>query len=343
VITPARLQQARELRGLTQTALARQVGVHPSAIAQLETGRMQPSPPVLDALSRATGFPPAFFTRPSGPPLPPGSLRFRARAAMTAQQRRQAWAYAQTLYDLMASMAAQVDYPAPRLPRLDGDPVAAATLTRQALGLPPDQPIGPLIRTVERHGVWVLAIPVPLPRRDACSTWAGGDGATPVIVVAATSAGDRRRFSVAHELGHLVLHHTPEGTPHALEQQADAFAEAFLLPVAAMRVALVPPITLTTLADLKARWGVSLQALIRRAHTLELLTPSQYRSLSTQLGARGWRTQEPMPVPVERPRALRQLAELLYGRPLETPRLARELSLDPAFVQELLAAHAAGT
>ena len=343
MITPARLRQARELRGLTQIALAQQVGVHPSAIAQLETGRVQPSPAVLDALSGATGFPPAFFMRPSGPLLPPGSLRFRARAAMTARQRQQAWGYAQTLYELMASMAAQTEYPVPRLPRLDRDPVAAARLTREALGLLPDQPIGPLIRTLERGGVWVLAIPVPLPQRDACSTWAAGDGATPVIVVASTAAGDRRRFSVAHEVGHLVLHHTPEGAPHALEQQADAFAEAFLLPTGAMGGALAPPITLTTLADLKARWGVSLQALIRRAHTLDLLTPSQYRSLSAQLGARGWRTQEPIAVPVERPRALRQLAELLYGRPIAYPSLADALSLDPAFVQEILDAHAAGT
>jgi Zn-dependent peptidase ImmA (M78 family)/transcriptional regulator with XRE-family HTH domain len=343
VITPDRLRQARELRGLTQIVLARQVGVHPSAIAQLETGRMQPSPVVLDAISRATGFPPAFFTRPNGPALPLGSLRFRARAAITARQRRQARAYAQMLYELMASMAAQTEYPAPRLPRLDGDPVAAASLTREALGLPPDRPIGPLIRILERHGVWVLAIPVPLPQRDACSAWAGGDGATPVIMVAATPAGDRRRFSVAHEVGHLVLHYLPEGTPHALEQQADAFAEAFLLPTAAMRAALALPITLTTLADLKARWGVSLQALIRRAHTLGVLAPSQYRSLSTQLGARGWRTQEPITVPVERPRALRQLAELLYGRPLAYSSLADAMGLDPAFVREFLEAHAAGS
>jgi Zn-dependent peptidase ImmA (M78 family)/DNA-binding XRE family transcriptional regulator len=342
MITPARLQQARELRGWTQTALAQQVGVHPSAIAQLETGRIQPSPAVLDAIGRATGFPPAFFTRPSGPALPPGSLRFRARAAMTARQRRQAWWYAQTLYELMASMAVQTEYPTPRLPRLDGDPEAAAAVTREALGLAPDRPIGPLLRTLERSGVWVLAIPVPLPRRDACSAWAGGDGATPVLVVAATPAGDRRRFSVAHELGHLVLHQIPEGPPHALERQADAFAEAFLLPAAAMREALVPPITLTTLADLKARWGVSLQALIRRALTLECVTPSQYRSLSAQLGARGWRTREPVAVPVERPRALRQLAELLYGRPINYPQLAHEAGLDPTFVQTILDAHAAG-
>src|SRR2546430_8912654 len=137
-------------------------------------------------------------------------------------------------------------------------------------------------------------------------------------------------------------HQVPQGAPHELEQQADRFAEAFLLPAAAMREALVPPITLTTLADLKARWGVSLQALIRRARTLEIITPSQYRSLSAQLGARGWRTQEPIAVPVERPRALRQLAELLYGHPIETPRLADAMGLDPSFIQDLLEAHAAG-
>ena len=343
MITPTRLQQARELRGFTQTALARQVGVHQSAIAQFETGRIQPSPEVLDAISRATEFPPAFFTRPSGPTFPLGSLRFRARAAMTARQCRQAWWYAHTLYELMAQMAAQTEYPAPRLPRLTGDPVAAAAVTRQAIGLPPDQPIGPLIRTLERGGVWVVAIPVALPQRDACSTWAGGDTATPVLVVAATTAGDRRRFSVAHEVGHLVLHQVPQGSPHELEQQADVFAAAFLLPEAAMREVLMPPITLTTLADLKVRWGVSLQAMIRRALTLKCLTPSQYRALSAQLGARGWRTQEPITVPVEQPRALRQLAELLYGRPIAYPSLAHESGLTPRFVEELLQAHAAGS
>jgi Zn-dependent peptidase ImmA (M78 family)/DNA-binding XRE family transcriptional regulator len=343
MINPTRLQQARELLGWTQTALAQQVGVHQSAIAQLETGRMQPSPEVFDAISRATGFPPAFFTRPSGPAFPLGSLRFRARAVMTARQRRQAWWYAHTLYELMASMAAQAELPVSRLPRLDSDPGAAAAITRQALDLPLDQPVGPLIRTLERGGVWVVAIPVPLPQRDACSAWAGGDSTTPVIVVAATPAGDRQRFSVAHELGHLVLHEIPQGSPPTVEQQADAFAAAFLLPEVAMREALVPPITLTTLADLKARWGVSLQALVRRALTLEIITQSHARALYAQLGVRGWRTQEPIAVPVERPRALRQLAELLYGVPIDYPSLAHEMGLDPSFVQNLLESHAAGS
>jgi transcriptional regulator with XRE-family HTH domain len=78
MINPARLQQAREVRGFTQTVLTRQVGVHQSAIAQLETERIQPNLEVLDAISRATEFPLAFFTRPSGPAFLLGSLRFRA-------------------------------------------------------------------------------------------------------------------------------------------------------------------------------------------------------------------------------------------------------------------------
>jgi hypothetical protein len=88
---------------------------------------------------------------------------------------------------------------------------------------------------------------------------------------------------------------------------------------------------------------VSLQALIRRALTLDIITPSQYRSLHAQLGARGWRTREPVAVPVERPRALRQLAELLYGVPIDYASLTHATGLDPAFVRALLEAHAAGT
>jgi Zn-dependent peptidase ImmA (M78 family) len=97
------------------------------------------------------------------------------------------------------------------------------------------------------------------------------------------------------------------------------------------------------LADLKARWGVSLQALIRRALTLAIISPSQYRSLSAQLGARGWRTREPVAVSVERPQALRQLVAPFYGVSIDYPALARATGLDPAFVRDLLDAHAAGS
>jgi hypothetical protein len=74
------------------------------------------------------------------------------RVAMTACQRRQAWWYAHALYELMVSMAVQTELPAPCAAWLDEDPVVAAAVTRQALGLAPARPIGPLIRMLERGG-----------------------------------------------------------------------------------------------------------------------------------------------------------------------------------------------
>jgi len=137
--------------------------------------------------------------------------------------------------------------------------------------------------------------PGAVPQRDACSTWVGGDGSTPVIVVAATTAGDRRRFSVAHELGHLVLHQIPHGSAHAVEQQADLFAAPSSCRGSDARV-LVPPITLTTLADLKAHWGCR-----SRPHPAGTDAGAHHpQSLSgalCQLGARGWAGQEPSQCP----------------------------------------------
>ena len=262
--------------------------------------------------------------------MPLGSLRFRARAAMTARQRRQAWWYAQTLYELMASMAAQTEYPMPRLPRLDGDPVVAAQRTREVWNLPARPPCQPLIRTLERHGVWVLAAPTPAPAGRLLRHKRAGTTTTPVIVVAA-AAGDRRRFSVAHARASGLP--VPEGSPRTRwSGRRTRSPRPSSCPQGRCAGRSCPRSPSPLWRSSRARW-VSLQALIRRALTLELTSPSQYRSLSAQLGARGWRTREPVAVPVERPRALRQLAELLYGIPIDYSSLAHATSLDPAFVR----------
>ena len=165
--------------------------------------------------------------------------------------------------------------------------------------------------------------------------------ATLVIVVAGAVPGDRLRWSVAHELGHLVVHQSPDGTLTQFEQQANQFAAEFLLPEVAMRHELVPPITLSVIVALKPRWQVSMQALIRRAHDLRILSDRQYHYLFEQLGARGWRTQEPanLDIPVEKPRAIRQLAETLYKYPLPDQIVAETLFAEDDVV-ELLAGFA---
>jgi hypothetical protein len=64
-----------------------------------------------------------------------------------------------------------------------------------------------------------------------------------------------------------------------------------------------------------------------------LIAERQYRCLFEQLSIKGWRTKEPanLDVPVEKPRVLRQMAELLYGQPIEYERMAADLHLSSPF------------
>src|SRR5712692_4726509 len=195
-----RIEQARELHGWTQTELARRVGVDQSTIAYIEGGRKRPSDAVADAIAFQTGFPPSFFRQEPCPYFPFGSLEFRARASMTGRERRQAYQYAKTVFEVAARMAARLKTPPVRLSRLKCSPPEAARITRSELGLSPDTPIRHLVHELERAGVVVLALPVRLEGRDGFSGWAGGEHPVPVINLPAGAPGDRLRFSVGHEV-----------------------------------------------------------------------------------------------------------------------------------------------
>jgi Zn-dependent peptidase ImmA (M78 family) len=222
------------------------------------------------------------------------------------------------------------------------DPVSAARSTRSDLGLSPDRPIPQLTKVIENCGVVVIAVAVELPKGDAFSVWAGHELARPVVVLLRIRSGDRLRYSLAHEVGHLVMHQARQGTRLELESQANQFAAEFLMPEVTMRYELVQPVTLTSLAKLKVRWGVAIQALVKRAFDLSIITPRQYRYLNDHVAMLGWKTQEPkeLEIPLERPRALKQIAELLYGRPIDFKKMADEMLVTPTFLEEILEVHA---
>jgi Zn-dependent peptidase ImmA (M78 family) len=175
-----------------------------------------------------------------------------------------------------------------------------------------------------------LALPVELEKREPYSLWTGADLEKPVIVVADGSLGDRLRLSIAYELGHLVMHLAPKGDLKTIKREAYRFAGELLMLEQGMRDELLPPVTLTSLATLKSRWGVSMGALAQRARDLEIITPRQFTYyLHKQLSKRGWHSNEPpnLAVPIERPRAVRKMAELLYGSPIDYKRLASDTNL----------------
>jgi Zn-dependent peptidase ImmA (M78 family)/transcriptional regulator with XRE-family HTH domain len=338
-----RVRQAREFRGLTQTELAERVDVRQPTIALIESGLRQPSDGVLSLIALQTGFPPAYFRQGPPPQFPLGSLLFRAQVSTSARQRTQAQRWGEIVYELITTMESRVVTTNPlRLPRLDAGtpPEEGAQLTRAAFGLAPDRPVPHLTNRIERSGVVVLALPTALPKRDAFSVWTDTMPVTPLIAIASGVPGDRVRFSVAHELGHLVLHSSLKGGVAVVEKEADRFAAEFLMPEAGIRDDLAEPVTLSSLAELKPRWGVAIQALAVRAKDLGVITDGQASYLFRQISARGWRKREPIELVPEKPRALRKMAEILYGIPIDIRRLAADAALPPTLVGEILDAHA---
>lgn len=331
-----RIRQAREIRGLTQEELADKLGCSQALVAQIEAGFKLPSDDFVESVADATEFPLTFFNEP--PHLEFGIAEILLRAQRTAKRREilSTVRYAEHVYAIYSALAARLKPIPARIPEVVGSPREAAKQVRKMLALEPNTPVVNLTHALERAGIRFIVLP-PSRARDAFCIWLRNDDReTPVISAAGgREDGDRYRLSVAHELGHLVMHRSfLRKSNKEVEEEAWAFASELLMPEGGMRNELIPPLTITALARLKPCWGVSIAALIHRAYDLNIITKRQYHYLLHQMSALGYKTREPknLDVPVEKPRLLRKMAELVYGKPIDfdrfsadTKTLAREL------------------
>ena len=213
-----------------------------------------------------------------------------------------------------------------------------ARLVRTVFDLGENEPVPHVVNSMERHGFFVFGLPIDMGKLDAFSAWANIDVERPVVSVFHVQAGDRLRFSAAHELGHLILHKDRHLSPQQAESEANQFAAEFLLPEQAMKETLPEALNLSITRQLKREWRVSMQMLIRRAFDLGIITQNRYRTLFREISLRGWRTTEPIPIPVERPRLMRKMAEMIYGTDARDMhlRMAQAMSISPEFAQEIL-------
>ena len=335
-----RFRQAREIRGWKQAELAHRIGVYQSAIAQFEGGMAAPSQEKLQAIAFQTGFPIGFFRQSLAADFPLGSLLFRAKASLSSGDKNRVRQYGKIIYETVEKMEAGLSKVPLRLPRQEGDPEAAARITRSALGLSPDDPVDLLIRPIEMIGVLVLALPMDIDEYDAFSLWLGKEVQRPVMVFSAQGPGDRLRFNIAHELGHLVLHHVIDKDIRTMEKEANQFASEFLMPREPMMREIVSPVTLMSLRSLGLRWKVSVQALMRRALDLGITSQRQYVYLNQQLSKLGLRKKSLVDILVERPRAFRQMAEMLYGDPIDCRKMASDMNLPLPLVLEAVERYA---
>lgn len=344
-LTGERVRTVRQLLGISQMELAQAASVSQSMISQVENGTKDATEDLLDAITKATATPRSFFDV-MPPDLPLGTLRFRKLASARSGDTKRVKALFDEAFRVILDLLDGEDYPIPNLPVATGelsqhDIERLAEATREAMQLDPDGPIKHLTRACERSGIAV--VPLTLPNVDeeetetvghfGVSCWPSRDEPA-LIGYFSGGSGDRHRYTIGHELGHLILHSNrrilkdPEG-------EANRFSGAFLIPEKRAREIFSTPVTLSDLLRLKAHWGVSIQAFIMRGVHLGLIDEQRKTSLFKQLSARGWRRNEPVVVHREEPVLVWRLLVRKFGAPIPYSHVADEVGLQAVVLRSL--------
>jgi Zn-dependent peptidase ImmA (M78 family) len=129
-----------------------------------------------------------------------------------------------------------------------------------------------------------------------------------VIGVAPAVPGDRFRLTLSHEVAHLVLH---ARKTELAEREANRFAGALLFPADDFDLAMTARPLLSDFIALKSAWGISVAALVYRAHELGYVDDSRYRALQIQMAK--WRKNEPGTFEPAHGQLLPRLVELNGG------------------------------
>lgn len=315
-----RLRLGRIFQGLTTSALGERVGVSHSFIVQLEANMRRPSASLLDAIAEHLDFAPEFFLLPVNDEFREDNVFFRKRKTTPVGVRNKALAHGTLFGFVLNYIDKAIDIPQVDIPSIkvtDRESIERASeRCREYWGLGLNGPINNMVRVLENRGAIVTKFNADAEKVDAFSR-AGTHHARHVVVLNLDKgSSSRSRYDGAHECGHLVMHEgiaVGSDRDDEIEQQADQFAGAFLLP----RVAFAREFPKSqklhwpTLFALKQRWKVSLAAIVRRAYDLHLITASDYQRAYKYMCAHNWRKSEPFEPEAEHAETLQLAIEKL--------------------------------
>jgi Zn-dependent peptidase ImmA (M78 family)/DNA-binding XRE family transcriptional regulator len=339
----ARLVQARQAAGLTKVKLAGAVGVTPAAIGQYEAQVMQPRAEIVARMARELGVPTEYFAagRPLGR-VDGSHAHFRSLRSTTARERDKALAFIGQVWELAFALEKRIRFPPVDLPSLEGlESVAAAHELRAHWNLG-DKPVRHLVALVESRGIIVSLLTLSNVEVARVGAFSSSHLERPVIVLTPERAKSVyvHRFTVAHELGHILLHHDAVPGDPQQEREADQFAAEFLTPRSVISNLLPRTVNLARLEDLSRYWGVSVESLLLRMKETgavsEMSIRRGYQRLN-QARSAGHETPEPViAYPGEVPAMLSDAARLAAEHGFSEADLSLELRLKPARVREIL-------
>ena len=324
-----RLRLARGASGLSLRSLEKEIDnlVTAQAISKYERNEAMPSSSTLIALASALGVSVDYLVGDQEMVLE--EVDFRKKAITSRRQEAQVEAKVLSMLEPYLAIEELLglpslewdkprDAPYPVVNDLvEADRGARALRYHWGLGI---EPVPNLVEVLEERGVKVLATELKGIDGLTAQVRRSGDGTVPVVVVNGTDWGERQRFTIAHEIGHMVLSIRSGLPKDAAEKAANRFAGAFLMPAEALWSEVGKRRTSIgwgELFELKQLFGVSVQALTYRCKDLGIISQALFRRLFDEFDRRGWRRfpyEEPFTMKGEKPKrferlCLRALAE----------------------------------
>ena len=346
-----RLRLARKRSGLSLRALSSTMDgvVSAQAIGKYERAEMMPSSAVAIALADALEVPLSYLLSPSRVSL--DSVEFRKLASTKAKDRAAVEGEVLDHVDRYLQVEEILGLDITEHDGPDGSPYqitavedveGVATLVRIAWNLG-GGPIPDITALLEERGIKVFKFSLPGSVDGLSSRVRRLGGAdVPVVVCSTTKSLERQRFTIAHELGHMVLS-IPSDVPE--EKACNRFAGAFLAPeeelvreVGRRRL----NFGFAELVEIKLMFGISAASLVVRMRELGIITQSTLQDIFSGIGS-SWRTDEPCPLEREEsPTRFRRLClRALAENEISESKAAELLRLRVSEIEGIMAGSAA--
>jgi Zn-dependent peptidase ImmA (M78 family) len=299
---------ARESRGLTQQDLSEKLNFPQSALSKIENGNQGIDEDFLKKISSTLNYPKSFFYEDME--IYPPNLHYRKKTDAPAKTLSYAEAVMNIYKHNIQKLLLSITLPFTKLPFSDRitnvTPQDAAKYLRQFWGIPKGA-IDNVTKILEDNGILIIAMDFGTDKIDGRSMITTNGKF--IIFINKKLSGDRQRYTLCHELAHIILHINSLNVFEVdIEKEAMVFASEFLMPEREIKPQLSgSKLTLQKLADLKRFWKVSMQAILYWATTLKTVTDNQARYLWSQFNALRIKVKEPIEIPTEKPSLLKEI------------------------------------
>lgn len=330
---------AREFRGYSQSQLSSSIaGLSQPNLSKFEKGIGYLSENIQNEIINFLNFPKEFFDKKIYNVVENGNYRKKStigKADVNNFEFR-----CKLVGYVIDEMSEDIDWPDFKFKSLNVDegfdPEYIASYTRKKCNIDPFKPVRDIITIIENNGIIVYEIDA-LEKFDGVSFHT--DKGYPVIIINKNFSNDRKRFTLAHELGHLLMHNEnefPISSYRDKEKEANLFASEFLMPEMAIRNSLFR-LKFGDLGELKQYWLTSMSSIVRRASDLKCINSAEYKNFYIQLSRLGYTKREPGNVYIDQPSIFSEGVKLIReGLGYTDDELIDYLSLPKDIIDELL-------